>query len=496
MSLASKAVRGAIWTISAGIGARAIGLVGTLVITRFVAPDAYGQVMVASVLVLTAQQFSTLGLSQYLIASPDCGRRIGFHATAYHLLTGVVAFVVLGLVGSWAGRLLGAPEIGGYMPGLIAAAVVDRVAHTPERILVRDLRFAPISGARTAGDVAYSALSVSLAATGMGAMAIVWGNLARSIARAVLLIWKTDLRDWFSPCKLTLAETKTLFAFGLPVSIASISNFASRRWDNLLVSSFFGPGPAGMYNLAYNLADVPAIQLGEQIGDVLFPSFARLDPERRKQALVRALALLGLVVFPLAVGLGAVAHTLVAVLFDERWRLVGPMLMILSIMSVTRPVSWTLASYLKAIRLPRPVMWIEILAVAALLGSVFTIGRLGPLWTCTAVGLAFIAQVLVQFGYVAKREQIPLRTMLLSVWGPLSACAIMAGCVFVARYSLDTPSWSSKLLALSVEVGVGASSYLVAVAVVAQGPARELIQRVRDALRRRVSLPSGAPAPQ
>jgi PST family polysaccharide transporter len=39
VSLVRDTVRGALWTISSGIGSRAIGLIGTLIITRFVAPN-------------------------------------------------------------------------------------------------------------------------------------------------------------------------------------------------------------------------------------------------------------------------------------------------------------------------------------------------------------------------------------------------------------------------------------------------------------------------
>ena len=111
-----------------------------------------------------------------------------------------------------------------------------------------------------------------------------------------------------------------------------------------------------MYNLAYNLADVPAIQVGEQVGDVLVPSFARMEPERRPAALLRSLTLLGLVVFPLAVGLGAVAETVVRALLDPRWHPVAPMLMVLSALSVTRPIGWTVTSYLQARQMPRLIM--------------------------------------------------------------------------------------------------------------------------------------------
>jgi len=51
VSLVRDTVRGAIWTISSGIGARVIGLVGTLAVTRFIAPADYGEVTVAVVVV-------------------------------------------------------------------------------------------------------------------------------------------------------------------------------------------------------------------------------------------------------------------------------------------------------------------------------------------------------------------------------------------------------------------------------------------------------------
>src|SRR5262245_39542609 len=289
MSLARKAVRGAFWTISSGIGSRAVGLVGTLIVTRFIAPAEYGEVSVAAVLVLTANQFSTLGLGQYLIANPEAGRSVGFHATLYHVTLGLLVLGALLPLGGVLTPLLDAPGATAFLPGLVLAALLDRVGFVPERILVRDLRFGVLSAGRSGADLAFSVVCVALAAVGWGGMALVMGNLARSLLRSSVFVLAVQRRDWLEPGRPDLEVTRKMFAFGLPLSGAALAAFASRRWDNLLVSSFFGAAPAGMYNLAYNLADVPAVQVGEQIGDVLFPSFARLDAERGKRALLRAL---------------------------------------------------------------------------------------------------------------------------------------------------------------------------------------------------------------
>jgi PST family polysaccharide transporter len=369
-----------------------------------------------------------------------------------------------------------------FLPGLALGMLFDRVAFVPERVLARDLRFGALGVTRAAGDVAHSVISVSLAALGWGGAAIVWGNVARSALRLAAFAGAAPRKDWLEPCPITLRQTRELLVFGLPVALGSLCAFAARRWDNLLVSRFFGPGPTGMYNLAYNLADVPAIQVGEQIGDVLLPSFARLDDHRRAEALVRSLTLLSLVVFPLAVGLAAVAPTLVAAIFDARWRPIAPMLILLSALSVTRPIGWTIQSYLQARQRTAYILWLEAFKLACLVAGIVTFGRTSPLWTCAAVGFAFGAHALASLFAARRIDAIPLRPMFAGLASALAACAVMAIAVLVTRYLLG-PVDLAPLLELAVEVLVGIVAYVAGAYVFARGASQELVRRVLDATR-------------
>ena len=489
MSLVQKTVRGALWTISTGIGSRIVGLVSTLAITRFVDPSEYGEVMVAAVLVMTASQFSTIGLGQYIVSNPTVSRATTFHATVFHVGLGVLALGAILGVGGFFGPLLEAPRIMQFLPGLALSALIDRLSFMPERVLVKDLRFGVVAAGRSASELVYSGLSVALAAFGWGALALVAGNIARSVVRAAVFIGAAERKDWLEPCRLSLARTRELLAFGVPLAIGALCGFASRRWDNLLVSRFFGAGAAGMYNLAYNLADVPAIQVGEQVGDVLVPSFARMDAERRPAALLRSLSLLAIVVFPLAVGLGAVAETVVRALLDPRWAPVAPMLMVLSALSITRPIGWTVTSYLQARQLPRLIMWLDAFRLAILMLAILTLGRLSPLWACVAVGVAFGSHMLATFLAVRRVDGVPLRRSLGSIAGPLAACVPMVVAVLLSRRALAAIAPSAPvLIALAVEVVVGAIAYLAAALTITPGPLRELVARVVGAVRRRPSI--------
>lgn len=488
MSLVRDTVRGALWTISSGMGSRAIGLVGTLIITRFIAPAEYGEVMVAAVLGMTANQLSIIGWGQYLVAHPQAPRSTVFHVTAFHVGLGLLALAVLLLCGRRLGMLFDAPGMARYLPALSLSVLLDRLAFVPERILVRELRFGRLSVARTAGDLAHSLFSISLAALGFGGAAIVAGNVARSLVRLIINVASVERRAWLEPSPLDRRQTRELLAFGVPMALGALCEFATRRWDNLLVSRFFGPGPTGMYNLAYNLADVPAIQVGEQIGDVLLPSFARMDEARRPDAFLRSLALLGLVVFPLAVGLGVVAPTLVATLFDERWRPMGPMLVLLAALSVARPVGWTVASYLQARQLPRRILWLEAFKLGLLVGCIVTFGRISPLWACAAVGVAFGGHALASLCVVRRLDGIPLARSLGSLLPALLSCLVMALAVLGVRALLGSTELPA-LLQLCIEVSSGAVAYVLAVLLLARRVSQELIAKLRMALGR--PQPSG-----
>jgi PST family polysaccharide transporter len=238
-----------------------------------------------------------------------------------------------------------------------------------------------------------------------------------------------------------------------------------------------------MYNLAYNLADVPAIQVGEQIGDVLLPSFARMDVARRPSALVRSMTLLALVVFPLAIGLGVVAPTLIAALFDAHWRPVGPMLIVLSALSVTRPIGWTIASYLQARQMPRAILGLELLKLLVILLALVTLGRIGPLWACGAVGVAFGAHALASLYVVRRLDGIPLGRMLANLGPVLMACALMAVAVLGARWLVTVCGGAPIFIRLAIEISIGGLSYPVALWLFVRDDSRELVARIMDALR-------------
>jgi len=486
-SLVTKAVRGAAWTIGTGIASRGLSLVGTLAVTYFVARRELGEVADAAVAVVLANQFSTLGVGQYYVARPAVGRDVAWHATLVHVCLGILALAAVLAMSHPLATWMRAPDLNRYLPGLALAAMLDRFSYMPERVLAREMRFRVIGMCRTASELSYTATSVGLAALGWGAMCVVAANWVRSAVRLAAMAASVPRQLWLQPTRFSWPTVRAMVRFGAPMSVGTAAGFAARRVDNAIVSGLFGADVVGAYNLAYNVADVPATQVGEQIGDVLLPSFAHMRPEDGKAALVRSTGLLALVTFPLAVGLGAVAPALVGALLKPEWRDVGPMLAMLSALSVLRPIGWTISAYLLARDRPRIDAALEVLKLAAVVVLLLTLGRLGPLSACAAVGLAFALHALASLVVVQIVEGIALAELCARCGAPLAACLPLVIAVLGTRLVLESAGLHSYPALLVAQIAAGAVTYPVAALVLARPLSLDFVSVLTSALRRRTA---------
>lgn len=478
-SLTAQTVRGAAWTMSTSLGSRVVGLVGSLLLARFLVPAEYGEVMDAAILTQSAFGVTSLGVGIYLLSNRDLTRAEAFHATCWFLATGVAA---LGTVWALAGPLgpwLHAPNLGRYMPLFVLSGVLDRISFLPERMLLRKLQFRWTSLSKAAGELLNTALSLTLAASGFGAMSLVWAYLARSALRFVAFVPSVNWREWLEPHRLQKATLREIIRSGVGVSLAQVAVFAMRRWDNLLVSAFFGSATMGTYNYAYSLAEMPSVSIGEQMSDVVGASFPHAEGAKRQAALVRACTMVSLIMLPLAFGLGAVADTIEQAFFVKKWAGIGTMLLFLSILSAPRPMAQILQSYFYAGQRRRVVAWLEWLSLGALMGAIATVGRTSILWTCGAVGVVFTLRTLAFLWAVKRLDGIPLHRFLVPLVRPLIACVAMVSAILAVRPAFHE---LHPVTRLAIEVSLGAAVYLAGARLIFRAAATEFLGLIRSSI--------------
>lgn len=483
MSIGRKAAHGVAWNMIFGVGSRVIQLIGTLITARYVIPHDYGVVMTASIVVITASAFTSFSFGQYIIAK-RATPELAIQAAVVHIALGVAASVVVWLLRDWIGELAGAPGMGRYILGYaIANLVIDRIRYVPERLIMRALRFRTLAMINGAGDLAFTATSI-LTAMRFGPWAFMFAAIARSVTTSTLFIAAAPRAEWLVKLRMRGADVADMLGYGLPIMVSIITDNATRKWDNIVVERIFGPGVMGGYNYAYSLAETPINNVAEHIGEVLMPSFALMEEGQREQAAVRAASLMGLVVSPLGVGLGAVAPTLANTVFNKEWGpMVGPMLVILSVMTVFRPMPWSAIAYAQAVQRTRVLMWSSFMRAVLVLTLV---GVGGVVWdprgSCIGAGVGYAAHSLWTIYAAGRVTKLPAGAYLIGVARPLLPCIPMFFAVIGIAHVLDGVP---LVVSLILQITVGAIVYVAAAFVLVRDRVHELIRLGRDAIRRR-----------
>jgi len=141
MSLTGKAASGAVWTITTSLLARVVGLVGTVVITHYLAPSVMGEVAAATVLAFTASWISHWGFNQYVVVKGHENADALFHVAVLHLSFGAIALIAVVVLEDHFTEMFNAPNLGMYLPGMVLAVAIKRIASIPDKLLMRDMRF-------------------------------------------------------------------------------------------------------------------------------------------------------------------------------------------------------------------------------------------------------------------------------------------------------------------------------------------------------------------
>ena len=473
MSHEMKVAHSVSWNIFTGLGSRAIGLLGTLLLTRFIAPDEYGQISTAAITVMTASFLANLQCGQYIIMKGYKESGVAFHAAVCHVCLGWAAIIVAFMGRDSLGPWLGSPTMGRFMGGFVLAAAMDVVSIVPEKTLARDLRFRVIALTKGVGEILYTVVSLSLV-TILGGMALVAGSIARSVLILSVFLVKSD-RAWLRRVPWSWALIREMLTYSSPLALGNMMDFATSRWDNLLVGKYHGSSVMGTYNLSYNLSGTSTFGVAEHIADVLAPSFARFEPRHRGQALVRAVSAMAFVVFPLGLGLGVVASKVVGAVFTAEWALVAPMLTVLSVYAVISPPAWTFRALYIAQGRTGFVMIAGTVRLALMLAAITTVGRLGPLWACAAVDFAFVAHFLLMWSGLRRNDPALMWPAMRGVLQALCACVPMIAAVLLLQgaerlYFPLPPAW-----ALCLEIPAGVLGFGAGAALFARATALDLI---------------------
>jgi hypothetical protein len=176
----------------------------------------------------------------------------------------------------------------------------------------------------------------------------------------------------------------------------------------------------------------------------------------------------------------------VAAFFNKQWGpMISPMLTILSVMTVFRPMPWSAIAYVQAVQQTSLVMWSSFLRAIIVLSLVAAGGVLGgPNGACVGAGIGYAVHSVITIVACGRATALPVMGYLLGVARPLLPCVPMFLAVLAVQRAL-VAAGVPLTLSLAVQIAVGAVVYIASAFVLVRPGVDELLRLGREAIRRR-----------
>jgi O-antigen/teichoic acid export membrane protein len=319
-SLRATAVRGVKWTSTSAAYTFAVSVLQAAIVAHFIAPRQYGLVTTVVLIGGFALAITDLGISNAIIA-----RQISDRATLASLYwTNIAVGTLLGGVVFVCAPLLadayGQPALIELLRWSSLGFLIAPLGQQFQVLLQKRLQFERMAIVEIASMTAGFAVAVAAAATGHGALSLVWAALVLATVKAAILCF-LGWRTWPPSARPRLRLVREHLGFGAYQVGAQALDYLNANVDFLLISAVLGPKPLGYYALGYQLIIRPLMRLNPIVTRVAFPVYAQRqgDEATIRRGLLEVTRLIAFVSAPLLCGLAVAAPWLVPVALGPRW---------------------------------------------------------------------------------------------------------------------------------------------------------------------------------
>jgi PST family polysaccharide transporter len=480
MSLRKKAAQGVLWSVIQRWGREGISFLVLAVLSRLLAPEAFGLVAMAFVFTDFAHVFMDQGFTAAIVQRDGLEKAHLDTAFWISVSTGFV-FTLGGIAGSeLIAALFHEPQLGPVVRWLSPIFLLYALSSTQMAILQRELAFKSLALRSLAAKTVGGIVGVALAFQGFGVWSLVAQRLAGG-AVGVVVLWRAS--DWRPGFKVSLSHYNELFRFGIAVVGNNLLKTFTRRADHFVIGYFLGPTLLGFYTVGYRLLWVIMRVVTGIINAVAFPAFSRLqgDPERMRRAFYKVTQYTSLLSFPVFLGVAVLAPEVVPAVFGEKWAASVPVLQVLAFTGVLESVSVFNGTVMRASGRPAWQFGITLLtAMCSLIGYVIAVR-----WGIVAVAASFVivSYLLAPISYVAVRRliQIDLRTYAGQFALPGVASLLMVLGILALKGTVGHQALS-VYLELPLYTAVGGLIYLLVLTFTARTLSRQLWQMISLAL--------------
>ncbi len=336
-SLQKKTLSGVIWSFTENFALQIIQFAIGVLMARILLPEDYGMIGMLSIFIAVSQTLIDSGFSKALIRKKD--RTELDYSTIFHfnVIVGLILYFIIYALAPFIADFYQISLLENLTKVVALPLILNSFCIVQQAHLTILMDFKTLAKISVISSLFSGISSLILAYSGFGVWTFAYSTIIGSVMRSILMwLWTKWRPKWM----FSWTSFREMFSFGSKLLASSIIDTTYSNLYPLIIGRLFSAKDLGFYARASSYATLPASTIASLIGKVTFPVLCEIQNENDRLQVIyrRMLQVSAFIVFPLMMGLAALAHPLIVSMITEKWEPCVPYLQILCFALMWYPI--------------------------------------------------------------------------------------------------------------------------------------------------------------
>lgn len=350
-TLKVKVTKGFYWLFLLQLLNKGLGFIKTIILARLLAPEHFGLIGIASIVISFLELFSETGFRSALIQNQSIDENYLNTGWTVSIIRGLILFLILFLSAPLVSDFFEVAESKLIIQAMSFNFIIKSFRNIGIILFSKNLNFKKSFIFEIISIIPNIGITILLAFILRNEWAIVWGTLITTMITTTASFMIHPYKPKF---RLDLEKAKQLFRYGKWILLTGIVIFLSKEGDKIVITKILGVTSLGIYIMANRIAEYIAT-FNKIIQKVMFPAYStiQMDVLRLKKIYLQILSIIALICIPFVGGLIILAPSFVELLLGKKWILAVTPIQIISIAILIKIFTDSSASLFNAFGKPK-----------------------------------------------------------------------------------------------------------------------------------------------
>lgn len=335
--LKRKTINGLTWKSIQQFSLEGFQFLVMLIMARLLTPTDYGTVGMITVFISISGIFVSCGFTSALIRMKKPSQADLSTAFFFNLFVSTLFYFILFLIAPLVADFYNMPVLKNVLRVQALTLIIGAFNAVQKTTYSINLDFKRQAQITMISSVVASIFGIVMAYTGFGVWALVYQTLFGGIFIGILFWYFSSWRPSFI---FSRESFNKMFDYGYKLLLSSLINTTYSQIYPIVIGKFYSAGTLGNFSRARHWANLGSQNLTGILNGVTFPVLAKVqDDDKRLENIYRRMIRTSCyIIFPIMVGLSAIAKPLTLVTIGEKWVFSSNLLQIICFSMMWYPV--------------------------------------------------------------------------------------------------------------------------------------------------------------